>query len=65
MRALVPVPDQAHRSKQNLFDHLVGCHLEAQWHWEVKRLSGLEVYDQLESSRLHDGQVGGLLDVMA
>jgi hypothetical protein len=39
------------------FDHLVGALLQKPRHVEAEGLSGLEVDDQLELGRLHDGQI--------
>jgi hypothetical protein len=43
-----------------LFDHFVGAQQNGLWHRQSKRLGGLEVDDELELGRLHDGQVRGL-----
>src|SRR6516225_7889362 len=54
-------PDRTSLRLAHSFDHLVGGHLEGRWHWKAKRLCGLKIDDQLESSRLHDRHVGGFL----
>src|SRR4051794_39203011 len=56
----VPQPDSAVRQKGLLFDHLVGAGEQRRWHREPERLSGREIYDQLELGRLLDREVGGL-----
>ncbi len=49
-----------HRSKQQLFDHLVGSGQQRWWQVEVERSGGLEVEDQIVFRRLLDWQIGWL-----
>src|SRR5260370_12827161 len=42
------------------FDHFIGGHSHDLWHREAERLRRLEIDDQLELGRLHDGQIGRL-----
>src|SRR5882757_1117306 len=41
-----------------LFDHLVGAGEEGGWDCQTDFLSGLQIDDQFEASRLLDGQLG-------
>src|SRR5215475_4817590 len=43
------------------FNHLVGVLQKVQRQVEAQRLRGLEINDEFEARRLHNGQVGGLL----
>src|SRR5262249_61381015 len=44
----------------SLFDHLVGASEQRRWHSNTKRVGGLHIDDQLETSWLLDRQIGGL-----
>src|SRR3984893_5062920 len=57
-RRYVPLADVSNRSKEPLFDHLVGEREQLVRNLEPERLGGLEIDDQLELGRLQDGQVG-------
>src|ERR1700738_3388737 len=41
-------------------DYLVGAQEDRGRHFEAERLGGLEVDDEFELGRLHDGKIGGL-----
>ena len=45
---------------RGLFDHLISPSKQRRWHGEAERLRGLEVDNQLKSSRLFEGNIGGL-----
>ena len=47
-----------HKRKWALFDHLVGAGEEGGWDRQTDFLSGLQIDDQFEPSRLLDGQLG-------
>jgi hypothetical protein len=44
---------------QTSLDHLVRALLQKPRHVEAEGLRGLEIDDQLELGRLHDGQIAG------
>ena len=50
-----------HRSKERLFDQLVGAAGQRQRDGDAKRLGGLEVDEQLQLRGLLHRQIGGLL----
>src|SRR4051794_34646440 len=42
------------------FNHLVGGHLQAQWHRQAERLRSFEIDDQFKFRRPHNWKVGWL-----
>jgi hypothetical protein len=48
----VPEPAVCNRSKEQLFDHLVGTQREPGWNVMTDRLGSLQIDQQLELSRL-------------